>query len=218
VVLVRSHDRGQHWALVSTVANGDVGTEGYGEPVVERVGDGPHAGRFLVLIRTGRNVYETWSDDEGKTWANPRPRIFGGLDVERTELWVDMFRHIPGRSGKLLDENNPDELKGAVVDPDLLTLPGGLLVAAFGVRVPQKACWPHAEHPWNGNYLAVSSDGGETWPNVVRLTSGIPTTHYMAIERMPGQNRVFVAYDYGYWGHEPRYIYGRTVALTVKGR
>jgi hypothetical protein len=70
-----------------------------------------------------------------------------------------------------------------VVDPDLIELRSGLLVAAFGVRVPQKLCWQHPEHPWNGNYLAFSYDHGATWKNVVRMTSGVLTTHYMAIRR-----------------------------------
>ena len=49
--------------------------------------------------------------------------------------------------------------------------------------IPQKACWAHPEHSWNGNYLAFSLDHGETWNNVVRMTSGVLTTHYVAIER-----------------------------------
>jgi hypothetical protein len=141
--------------------------------------------------------------------------VFGGLDIYRTELWVDMFRDIR-RNGKLVDENNPDELRGAVVDPDLIELRSGLLVAAFGVRIPQKACWPHCHHPWNGNYIAVSHDHGDTWSNVVRMTSGVLTTHYMGIAETATHNEVFVTYDYGYWGHPPRYTYGRTVKITVK--
>jgi len=35
----------------------------------------------------------------------------------------------------------------------------------------------------------------ETWPNVVRLTSGVLTTHYMAIEETPDDNRLFIAHD-----------------------
>lgn len=217
VVLVRSKDRGRSWKLIATIAvDPAVGTEGFDEPAIARVPSGAHAGRILCLMRTGRNLYESYSDDEGATWSPAKPRIFAGLDVDRTELWVDMFRGYRGHSGKLLDENNPDELRGAVVDPDLIALKSGLLVTAFGVRIPQKACWPHAEHPWNGNYLAVSPDGGETWPNVIRLTSGIPTTHYMGVEELPEANKLFVTYDYGFWGNQVRYAYGRTVQITVK--
>ena len=217
VMLLRSSDRGQHWKLISTIAvNPSVGTEGFGEPVLARVSHGERAGRLICLMRTGRELYESVSDDEGFTWAQARPRVFGGLDIYRTELWVDMFRNVRGRSGRMLDENNPDELRGAVVDPDLITLRSGLLVAAFGVRIPQKACWPHGQHPWNGNYIAVSQDGGKTWNNVVRLTSGVLTTHYMGIAEMSIDNQIFALYDYGYWGHPPRYVSGRTLKIAVK--
>ena len=92
----------------------------------------------------------------------------------------------------------------------------GLLAAAFGIRVPQKACFGHYQHPWNGNYLAFSHDGGKTWPNVVRMTSGVPTTHYMALEQTPTDNEIYVTYDYGSWGQPKRYIYGRYVRVTTK--
>ena len=217
VMLVRSTDGGRNWKLVSTVAvDPAVGTEGFDEPVMARVSRGQHAGRLICFMRTGRELYESFSDDGGGTWSPARPRIFGGLDINRTELWVDMFRSVKGHNGKLLDENNQDELRGAVVDPDLIELRSGLLVAAFGIRVPQKACWPHAQHPWNGNYLAVSQDGGTTWSNVVRLTSGVLTTHYMGIAETSTDNEVFATYDYGYWRSKPRYTYGRTVQITVK--
>jgi hypothetical protein len=217
VMLLRSADRGQHWKLISTIAvDPSVGTEGFGEPVLARVSHGERAGRLICFMRTGRELYESVSDDEGLTWTRARPRVFGGLDIYRTELWVDMFRNIRGRSGRMLDENNPDDLRGAVVDPDLITLRSGLLVAAFGVRIPQKACWPHGQHPWNGNYIAVSQDGGKTWNNVVRLTSGVLTTHYMGIAEMSIDNEIFVVCDYGYWGHPPRYVSGRTVKIGVK--
>ena len=108
-------------------------------------------------------------------------------------------------------------LPGAIVDPDLIELRGGLLVAAFGVRITQKGCWQEPRHPWNGNYLAISRDHGDTWSNVVRLTSGVLTTHYMAIEETPTDNRVFVTYDLGAWSKGMnRDVYGRFVTITVK--
>ncbi len=218
VMLVRSTDRGQHWKLISTVAvDPAIGTEGFGEPVLARLGKGPNAGRLICLMRTGRELREAFSDDEGLTWSPNRPRIFAGLDVYRTELWVDRFRHFKGSRGKFLDENNPDELRGAVVDPDLIELRGGLLVAAFGVRIPQKACWQHPEHSWNGNYLAFSQDHGQTWSNVVRMTSGVLTTHYMAMAETLTDNKIFVTYDLGGWSKGMnRDIYGRFVEVAVK--
>src|ERR1700759_3766812 len=130
-------------------------------------------------MRTGRNLYHATSDDDGKTWSTPAPLIFAHRDVERSELWADQFRTFKDFHGKLLDENNQLELRGVVVDPDHIELRDGTLVAAFGVRVPQKLCWQHPEYPWNGNYMAFSVDHGKTWSHVVRLTSGVLTTHYM---------------------------------------
>jgi hypothetical protein len=220
MLLVRSKDHGERWQLVSDVGvDPKVGTEGVGEPVLARISKGPNPGRLICMMRTGRELYETLSDDEGRTWTPAKPRVFAGLDIYRTELWVDMLRNFPDFKGKLLDENNPDELRGAVVDPDLIELRSGVLVAAFGVRVPQKLCWRHPEHPWNGNYLAFSQDHGKTWPNVVRMTSGILTTHYMALEEMPTDNQLFVTYDYGGWTKGmTRYVYGRPVQVAVKAK
>lgn len=211
VMFVRSKDQGRHWKLAASVsADPAVGTEGLGEPVLNRVSQTSGPARLLCLMRTGRELYETTSDDGGTMWTTPHPRVFAGLDVYRTELWADMFRNFKGAKGKLLDENNPDELRAAVVDPDLIQLRGGILVASFGIRVPQKACWLHPEHPWNGGYLAISQDHGKTWPNVVRLTSGVLTTHYTAIEETLTDNRILVLYDLGGWSKGmPRDVWGR---------
>ena len=91
------------------------------------------------------------------------------------------------------------------------------LVAAFGVRITQKACWLEPRHPWNGNYLAFSSDHGATWSNVVRMTSGVLTTHYMAIEETPTDNTLYVTYDLGGWSRGMnRDVFGRFVKVSVK--
>ena len=220
VMLVRSSDRGRHWHFVATVAcDPSVGTEGFGEAVLCRVSSGPHPGRLLCLMRTGRNLYQSRSDDEGKTWSSPRELVIAGLDVNRTDLWIEHFRKFKDFHGKLLDEHNLDELRGAVVDPDLIELRSGLLVAAFGVRVPQKLCWQHPEFPWNGNYIAISSDHGKTWANVVRITSGVLTTHYMAIEESPTDNRLYVTYDLGGWSRGmSRNIVGRWLNISEEKR
>ncbi len=163
-----------------------------------------------------RALHECMSDDEGKTWTQPAPRIFADRDVLRTELWVDQFRNRKDFKGKLLDENNLDELRGAVVDPELIELRSGVLVAAFGVRVPQKLCWKYPEHPWNGNYLAFSLDQGQTWPHVVQITSGILTTH-TALEETPTNNQLYLTYDQGGWSKGMRRdVFGRQVKVTVK--
>jgi hypothetical protein len=215
-VLLRSKNRGQHWEMVSTVAmDPTVGTEGFDEAVLVRVSHGPHSGRIICQMRTGQELREASSDDEGQTWSPAVPRIYAGLDVYRTENWVEMFRGVKDKHGRLI-EDNPAEIIGAVVDPDLLELRNGVLAASFGVRIPPRACWPRAEHPWNGNYLAFSLDHGATWSHVMRMTSGVLTTHYTAIEEFPDGNRIYFTHDLGDWSSgRRRVIYGRTVKVDL---
>jgi hypothetical protein len=215
-MLLRSTNRGRHWELVSTIAaDTNIGTEGFGEPVLARITKGPRQGRLICQMRTGRELREAVSDDGGKTWSPHQPRVFADLDVYRTDLWADMFRGFK-RNNQLISEN-PNEYIGAVVDPDLLEAKSGLLIAAFGVRIPARACWTIPKHPWNGNYLAFSLDHGETWSHVVRLTTGVFTTHYMAIEETPQAGNFFVAYDFGHWRcKDGRYTYGRPLQISVQ--
>ncbi len=215
-LIARSTDKGQHWKMISNIGLDPLpGTEGLGEPVLCRVSQGPHAGRLICWMRTGRNLYSAISDDQAMTWTPAKELILAGLDVNRTELWVDHFRNFKDSKGRFLDENNPDELRGAAVDPDMIELRSGVLVASFGIRIPQKQCWNHPEHPWNGTYLAFSLDHGDTWSNVVRITSGVLTTHYMAITETPTDNALYVAYDLGGWGRGMRRDdIGRTLKVT----
>lgn len=215
VVLLRSKNGGKHWTMVSTIAaDPNAGTEGFNEAVIERISQGSKKGRLVCLMRTGRELYEAISENEGKTWTKPKPRIFADIDVHRTSEWVDQFRGVLDKHGRPIVDN-PNELIGAVVDPDLLELPNGVLVATFGVRVPPRACWPRAEHPWNGVYLACSLDQGDSWTHVVRILSGRLTTHYTAIERLPQANDLFMAYDLGDWSsNQGRSIHARPITIT----
>lgn len=215
VMLFRSKDKGRNWDYVSTVAvDPSVGTEGFGEPVITRVPHGRHDGRLICMMRTGHELYEAVSDDGGSTWSKPRPRVFADRDVNKTSEWADMFKDVK-RNGVLISQN-PVEFIGAVVDPDLIALRNGVLVASFGIRIPARANFARPQHPWNGNYLAFSLDHGDNWSHVVQLTSGVSTTHYTAIEEMPGKNEIFVVYDFGYWGSKVgRYVYGRKVTMDL---
>jgi hypothetical protein len=214
VMLFRSTNKGRHWEMLSTVAaEKGIGTEGFGEPVIVRISKGKYAGRLICHMRTGRDLYEAISDDGGLTWSKAKPRVFGGIDVYKTELWAEMFKDVR-RKGVLISEN-PNEFYAAVVDPDLIELRSGILVAAFGVRIPARANFSNPKHPLNGNYLAFSFDHGETWSHVTQMTSGIATTHYMAVEELPKNNQLFVVYDFGVWGgKQGRYTYGRKIKLS----
>jgi hypothetical protein len=99
-------------------------------------------------------------------------------------------------------------------NPDLIELGNGVLVCAFGVRIPEKMCWRDPTHPWNGNYLGFSLDQGQTWSHIVQVTSGITTTHYMSV-REHAPNVLYIAYDYGAWSRpELRRAMGRRVKLS----
>lgn len=215
VMLFRSKDKGRSWDYISTVAaDPSVGTEGFTEPVIVRIAHGRHARRLICLMRTGHELYQAFSDDEGATWSKPAPRVFADRDVYKTDEWADMFKDVK-RNGVLISRN-PVEFIGAVVDPDLIQLRSGVLVASFGIRIPARACFAHPGHPWNGNYLAFSLDNGDTWSHVAQLTSGVSTTHYTAIEELPEKNSFFVIYDFGYWGSKiGRYVYGRKVKVGL---
>ena len=210
-ILLRSGDQGRNWHLVSTIAvDPKLTPEGFGEPGLARISKGPHAGRLRVYMRSGRDLYETWSDDEGATWVAPRPVNFGVVDVHRTQDWAEMFRGVVDKDGK------PIDLEGNFVDPDVIELRSGVLVLAVGARIPARACWPRAGFARNGDYLAFSLDHGETWSHVVQLVSGVLTTHYMAIEETPTDNEMFVTYDLGDWSSgKGRSVYGRPLKLDV---
>jgi hypothetical protein len=107
--LLRSGNRGETWKFVSTIASDPVEQEGFGEPVLLRISQGPRAGRLICQMRTGREnpIYQCESDDEGQTWTRPRPLA-----------WIySRF----GRSRPIVG-----------VDPDLIELQDGMLAMTFG--------------------------------------------------------------------------------------
>lgn len=67
---VESDDDGVTWRVLSTIAEGPAGTEGYAEPVSAICPDG----RILAVLRTGPTSPMRWSRsaDGGATWSAPR--------------------------------------------------------------------------------------------------------------------------------------------------
>lgn len=189
-VVVRSRDHGQTWSYLATVAvDGAVGTEGFGEPVLVRISRGEHAGRLLCLMRTGRDLYGSHSDDDGKTWSRALPLHFPGIDIYDTAKWERLFVNPDAP-----DYVPSDRLLGSVVDPDLIEMHDGTLVCTVGVRTPEKDYKVNWRSPVNGDYLAFSFDGGDTWTNVVQFLRGMPTTQYMGVREIrPGV--LYVVYD-----------------------
>ncbi len=209
-VVARSRDQGNSWALLATVAvDGGVGTEGFTEPVLVRVSQGVHSGRLICLMRTGRDLYQSHSDDQGSHWSRARPVAIPGIDLYATEKWS-------ARYGEGVPPNFEvtDAMIGDVVDPDLIEMKDGTLVCAAGVRIPARLFSKDWRVPENGNYLIFSRDGGDTWSEVVQFRSGAPTTQYMGIrEAEPGV--LFVAYDDSVW-RMPGATRGFRLTVTVK--
>lgn len=193
VVVVRSVNKGLHWDYAATVATDiGIGTEGFGEPCVVRIEKGNHAGRLLCMMRTGRDMYEAFSDDDGSTWSDYRI-VRLPIDIYAVNSWREQF-------GWRFEEAKPEmrSLAGAIVDPDIIQMENGLLAMSFGVRVPEKLCWEDPSHPVNGVYCAFSKNSGDTWSHVIQLLSGEMTTHYTAL-RECGKNRLVYHYDAGVW-------------------
>ena len=159
-------------------------------------------------MRTGRDLYQATSDNEGETWSPAEPVVFSGIDIHDTTSWKQFVK---------MDDAWVREYPvaaGAFVDPELVELKSGILACAVGVRIAEKACFRDPTCPRNGNYLAFSRDGGETWNHVVQLTSGVWTTHYMGIcEIRP--NQLCVTYDLGFWGRSDNQVMGCTVDVSV---
>jgi len=107
--LIRSSDGGKNWAYVATIAAPPIGQEGPGEPVLVQLRQGAHAGRLIAQMRVGREhaIWQTESDDEGKTWTKARPLSWTYSRFGRTR-----------------------ELVG--VDPDLIEMSDGTLVMSYG--------------------------------------------------------------------------------------
>jgi hypothetical protein len=73
-----------------------------------------------------------------------------------------------------------------------------------GFRAPAKRFFENWRAPPNGDYLAFSCDGGDTWTEVVQFRSGLPTTQYIGIREV-APDVLYVVYDTSIWsslGHK----------------
>jgi hypothetical protein len=207
-ILVRSKDKGRTWFYVSTIAAGNIGTEGFNEPVLLHLTKGKNKGRLICAIRTGRDLYSTYSDDQGSTWSKAGPMEFQGIDIYNIKDWMGLF-----------EEPDAVELRGAFVDPDLIEMDNGVLACAFGVRIPEKAIGIVPGYVRTGNYISFSLDQGTTWSHTLQLTSGILSTDYMTIRELePGE--IYAVYDLGLWifvkADSERSIMGRKIKVELK--
>jgi hypothetical protein len=194
-VVIRSRDHGATWAYLATVGvDSGVGTEGFGEPVMARLDRGPHAGRLVCVMRTGRDLYQSQSEDNGAHWRHPWKVQLPGVDIYDIAQWEGLF----GVDSKAPDYVPKDEMNGSLVDPELIQMSNGVLVCAFGFRAPEKTYKFNWHARQNGDYLAFSLDSGKTWSHVVEFRSGAPTTQYTGVREIrPGV--LYVVYDDCIW-------------------
>src|SRR5580658_5956443 len=89
----------------------------------------------------------------------------------------------------------------------------GTLVCSIGLRAPAQLSRQNWRSPRNGDYLAFSLDGGDTWSQVVEFRSGQPSAHYTAVREI-GPGRLYVVYDRDTDMTKPKSIMG--FALDVK--
>jgi len=202
-LLLRSRDRGQNWSLVSTIAvDPTVGEEGFCEPVLLRLTQGKHKGRLIVHMRTGSN----------KVLTEPQYNF-----IHQTES---------DDEGKTWTKPHPLQFQG--VNPDLIEMQNGILVAGFGWRTPESVR-KHTDSrlldgekhfdgrtigPKHGNYVAFSRDQGASWTQVTQVTSELTTSYVSVREVQPG--RLLLVYDKNWWDHQDRAIAARFIDITIR--
>jgi hypothetical protein len=140
--------------------------------VLVRLTKGSHAGRLIALLRTGSN----------KTFAhNP---IYQTESDDEGMTW-----------------SVPHPLGFENVDPDLIEMKNGVLVASCGWRTMESrvnlTSEPKRIGAGHGNYLAFSHDGGESWTDVTQVTD-TPSSCYTTVREIePG--KLLLVYDIGDW-------------------
>ena len=98
------------------------------------------------------------------------------------------------------------------VDPDLIEMADGTLACSYGYRPLTTPMVPD-----HGNYVAFSTDGGETWGDATHLPiephAGVDrSTCYTGLREVaPG--RLLVVFDIGWWGLPIRYVGRRFVRV-----
>jgi hypothetical protein len=139
---------------------------------------GPRKGRLIAHLRTGSN----------KTYKHCPIYQCHSDDGGRT--W-----------------SAPRPLNFENVDPELIEMADGTLVAAYGFRTPESRAHLNADPPktlgeGHGNWLALSFDQGETWTSHTRVTSE-PTTCYTCVRELHDQpGKLLYVYDIGdAWQH-----------------
>lgn len=83
VCCFESKDRGKTWIEKSLVAYDPNLPGGFNESTLIRLKDG----RLYTVMRTGAELYHTWSEDLGKTWYKPEPLKLIDSDIKPKKVW-----------------------------------------------------------------------------------------------------------------------------------
>lgn len=189
LLLRRSEDGGKTWTDAQVVheVGGDAEiTIGNPVPIVDRANDRVH----LLMTRDYKRVFHLTSDDDGKTWSEPREitSAFDGFDYDRAILATGPVHGIQTRDGRLVapvwlsdrerGERYRDDFKGRIRAGVIFSEDGGQTWKAGGL-VPATLNRLHEgtiEERESGELVlnmrmrasglravATSDDGGRTW-------------------------------------------------------
>lgn len=198
-VLLRSGDRGRTWRYISTIAvDPAVGEEGFDEPVIVRLSQGPsHKGRLVCLLRTGCDncaLYQVHSDDNGATWSTPRKLTIHGVDPDLIELHDGTLILSAGRR---INAGHEEERGFFLYSSDDEGEHWSLLVSLPPTE-------PYA--------LTAAGARPERPDGLLREGDHFSTEYSAVIEIEPNVLQLF--YDVGRWGHTVRYIASREIRIT----
>ncbi len=178
-LLLRSVDQGSTWTLVSTIA-ADTSVE----PEVGEEGYGEP-----VLIRLERGPH--------------KGRLIVHMRVGRFHAVYQTESDDGG-----LSWTTPHALPFHGVNPDLLEMRDGTLVAAFGWRTRGV---PDRISPRLGSYLSFSFDQGATWSQTTQITNEL-TTSYVAVKEVEA-GKLLLIYDKSWWRKPGRGVAQRFIEV-----
>ena len=184
--------------------------------VLLRSGDRGETWRYVSTIASDPSVGEEGFDEPVMVRLSRGPHAGRLLCIMRTgSRSSPLYQNHSDDDGEAWSPPRPLPLRG--VDPDLVEMADGTLACSFGHRILTEP--PVPEH---GNYVAFSTDQGETWGSATHL----PIEHHAGVDRStcytslrevePG--KLLVAFDIGWWRSPVRYVGRRFVRVRpVKG-